>query len=206
MTLLYDAIAQLQFLGVADVLLPFLLVFAISFAMLQKTQVLHSTTAGEPRNRKLDAVVALVLGMMFVFPHIVWGTPDPFNPYLINGFVDPVKVINNSLPQISVVIIAVLMGMLLLGMFGRKTAGSGQVNTFIVTLTLVVVVYVFGTSAGWFGNGLFPRWLWFLQDSGTVSLLIVILVFGLIVYFITRDEDNNNGDKGLKLGTWVDNL
>jgi amino acid transporter len=128
--------------------------------------------------------------MAFVFPHIVWGTPDPFNPYLINGFVDPVKMVNNSLPQVSVVIVAVLMGMLMLGMFGKKVNDDGEsgVNTFIVALTLGTIVYVFGTSAGWFGNGRFPAWLWFLQDSGTVSLLIVILVFGLIVWFITRDS------------------
>lgn len=193
-----NMIQYLQAVGVADVLLPFLLIFTIAFAILQKTKVLGT----DKDVKRYNLIVALVMGMAVVIPHIVWGTADNVNIYLSNGALDPVKLINNSLPSVSVVIVAILMVMLLLGIFGMEFTGTGKMNGVILFFSFATVIYVFGTNAGFFGNGRFPRWLWFLADPGTQSLLIVILVFGIIVWFITKEDISDDERKRREENSW----
>ena len=47
-----EAIMQLQQMGVLDVLLPFLLVFTIVFAVLQKTKILGTEKVGDEQKPK----------------------------------------------------------------------------------------------------------------------------------------------------------
>ena len=61
----YDMILYLQEIGVADVLLPFLLVFTITFAIFQKSKILGSESSA----KRYNVIVALVLGFSFVMPH-----------------------------------------------------------------------------------------------------------------------------------------
>lgn len=179
-----DVIYYLQDLGVADVLLPFLLVFTVVFAVLQKAKILGKDS------KKYNVIVAMVMAFSVIFPHILGYYPPTS---------DPVIIINSSLPQISVVIIAIVMVMLLLGVFGADIdlAGKG-INTWILFIAFGTVIYVFGTNAGFFGNGTFPRWLWFLEDPNTQSLLVMILVFGGIIYFITKEDKPKDDDKAIK--------
>jgi len=177
---LADGIIMLQQLGVADVLLPFLLIFTVVFAVLQKSHVLGR------ESKKYNVIVAMVMGLALVFPHVLGHYPPQS---------DPVNIINSALPSISVVVIAVLMVMLLLGVFGAEfNLGGTGVNTWILWLSIITVVYVFGTSAGFFGNGVFPPWLWFLADPNTQALLIMILVFGVIIWFITKEDKKDDKD------------
>ncbi len=183
-------IIYLQNMGIADVLLPFLLIFVIAYAILQKSRILGDVEH-KPEVKRFNLIVALVMGMAVVVPHVVWGDMNPNNPYLITGQIDPVKMINNSLPSVSVVLVGILMVMLLLGLFGTEFDLAGQTNVAIILFSLVTVGYIFLTNAGYFNNGLFPTWLWFLADPNTQSLLIVVLVFGIIVWYITKDENKN---------------
>lgn len=186
MATFYDMILYLQAIGVADVLLPFLLVFTVTFAIFQKSNILGKP----PESKRYNVIVALVLGFAFVMPHIIWGTPDPTDHMLITGVIDPVEVVNGSLPSVSVVIIAIVLVMLMLGIFGAEfNVGEGSgFGGFAVFFAIATVGYIFLTNAGYFGNGRFPAFLWFLADPNTQSLLIVVLVFGIIVWMITRED------------------
>lgn len=177
-----DMVYMLQDIGVADVLLPFILVFTVVFAILQKSKILGKDS------KKFNVILALVMGASIIFPHVLGYYP----PYA-----DPVMIINASLPSISVVVIAIIMVMLLLGIFGSEfNLESKGINGTILFISLATVIYVFGTNAGFFGNGNFPPWLWFLADPNTQSLLVMILVFGAIIYFITKeDKDEKEKDK-----------
>jgi hypothetical protein len=180
-----DAIFMLQDMGVADVLLPFLLVFSIVFAILQKTKILGS----QPGAKRFNVIVALVMGLALIFPHVL-GYYSPES--------DPVNIINAALPSVAVVIIAIIMVMLLLGAFGSDLEVSGTpLANFVLIFAFAAVAYIFGTAAGYFGGGRFPRWLWFLEDPNTRSLLVMILVFGGIIWFVTHeDKPKNPGAKG----------
>ncbi len=165
-----DFVVYLERIGVADVLFPFILVFVLIFAILQKTKILGNAA------KKYNVVVAIVLGATVVLPHIIGNGPDI------------VPVINKALPNISVVIVAIIMFLILLGAFGVQFNIVGKkMGGLIVILGIALVVYVFGAAAGW--GWRIPDWLWFLRDPETVTFLIIIIVFGLIIMYITKEED-----------------
>ena len=84
-------IELLDYYRVADVLLPFLLVFLIVFATLQKVKIL-----GESK-KNFNVMLALIMGLAVIFPHVLGTGPDV------------VPIINNSLPSISLVIVGIIM-------------------------------------------------------------------------------------------------
>src|SRR3989338_2779536 len=79
--------------GLTDVMLPFLLIFVIFFAILTKIKVF-----GEKSSR-YNLVVALVIALVFVIPHVMNRYPSDF---------DPVDIINEALPNISIVVVAAI--------------------------------------------------------------------------------------------------
>ena len=169
--------------GVLDFLLPFLLVFTISFAVLHKAEILGKG----PGAKKYHIIVAFVLAMSFVVPHIMGLYPLGY---------DPVGVLNATLPSISLVGIAAIMLLLLLGIFGRSfSAAAGPI---IAIVAIAFVVYIFGAALKvW--NGPWDIFYWWTSD--TTELMVVILVFGLIVYFITS-EPKPAGQKGTVGNIW----
>jgi len=156
-----------QTYGVMDFLLPFILVFTITFAVMQKSKIL-----GE--NKNFNVVVALVLGLLFVVPHLTGNYPLGY---------DPVAVMNAALPSISLVSVSAIMLLLLMGIFGTSFAAG--MAPLIAIVALGFVIYIFGASlALWTG----PYQVFSWWTSETTELMIVLMVFGLIVWFITRDS------------------
>jgi hypothetical protein len=159
-------IQHLQELGIIDVLLPFILIFAIVFAVAQKIKLL-----GEKKN--IHLVIALVVAMSVVVPHILGNYP---------GGYDVVDIMNQALPQVSLVAVAFLMVLILVGIVGMEW--GGKTTAGILALAGAIAVFIiFGGAAGWWQSG----WLydWFGEDI--VSLVIMLLVFGLIIWFITSE-------------------
>ncbi len=183
-----DMIYSLQELGLADVLIPFFLTFTVVFAILAKTKIF-----GTDNSKRFNVIVAVVLAFAVVVPHVLYSTPDPVNPYLYTGQIDIVKVINNSLPSIGVMVIAIVMLLLLIGTFGFKWSLSDSPSgSFIIIIALASVVYIFGSAAGWFSRIYFlPD---FLYDPDTQALLVTLLVFVIVVWLITK-EDKEPKDK-----------
>src|SRR3989344_8866636 len=86
--------------GLTDVMLPFLLIFVIVYAILQKTKIL-----GEGR-KNLNVIIAVVVGLLVVIPHVTGRFPADS---------DPVLIINDALPQVSIVLVAVVFLLILIG-------------------------------------------------------------------------------------------
>lgn len=105
--------------GLRDVMLPFLLVFVVFFAILAKTRIL-----GEDK-KKYNLILALVVALLVIIPHVVNRYPATF---------DPVDIMNEALPNISIVIVAAIGALLIIGSFG------GQVTTRPAYLTGGVIV------------------------------------------------------------------
>ena len=154
--------------GVLDFLLPFVLVFTIIYAILTKVPILGPASG----NKKFNIIIALSLGLLFVIPHVT-GTYPP-------GY-DPVQIMNESLPSISLVGVAVLMVMILLGVFSRSFGDFW--NPIIAFVSLGFVIYIFGSSLGLWNapNDIFSWW-----SEETTELMLMIAVFGLIVWLVTR--------------------
>ena len=159
-----------QTYGVLDFILPFILVFTIVFAVLQKTKIL-----GEKKNFKV--IIALVLGLLFVVPHILGTYPLGY---------DPVAVLNETLPSISLVAIAAVMLLILLGIFGTEFLAPAK--SIIALVSVIFIVYIFGASLNlWRG----PYDIFYWWTTETTELLLIILVFGLIVWFVTKEPGSS---------------
>ncbi len=182
MTAFIEFIYTLEFLGVADVILPFLLIFTISFAVLSRLKILGKQKSA----RRFDAVVSLVFGLSLVIPHVLGRYPGT----------SPVDVINASLPNVAVFLVAIILLMLMIGSFGIKwDLENNMGGSLFAFISLGVITYIFGVSAGWFHGGMYPWWLWWLQNPQTQALLVTLLVFIVIVWFITRDTESKE-DQG----------
>jgi hypothetical protein len=166
-----------QTYGIMDFLLPFLLVFTIVFAVMQKTKIL-----GEKKN--FNVIVALVLALMFVVPHVIGSYPLGY---------DPVQVMNESLPSIALVAVASIMLLILMGVFGADFSKSAA--PVIAIAAIAFVAYIFGSALSvWTG----PSDIFYWWTSGVTELLIIILIFGLVVYFIVKEPgDKTKGSKML---------
>ena len=84
--------------------------------------------------------------------------------------------------------------------FGKELTFAGApVMGWIVILAFLTVAYIFAMSAGWGG---LPSLYW-LQDPQTQATLIVILVFGILMWMITKSP-KKDGSK--KLGEGLNNF
>ena len=120
-------------------------------------------------------IIALVLGLLFVAPHFAGTYPLGY---------DPVLLINEALPSISLVAIAAVMLLILMGIFGGDFAKSAM--PFIAIASIVFVVYIFGsTTALNLWNSPSNAFSWWTPEI--TELLIIVLVFGLIIYFVTKE-------------------
>ena len=168
--------------AVLDLLLPFILVFTIVFAILQKSMILGfkqgANAADKTPQKNFNVVVALILALLFVIPHITGQYPPGY---------DPVNVMNESLPSISLVGISIIMVMILLGIFGKDF--NTTFKPFILLISLGFVVYIFGSSLGLWNapNDVFSWW-----SEETTELMIVIFVFAVIVWFITKKKEDES--------------
>jgi hypothetical protein len=159
----------LQSYGVTDILLPFLLVFTIIFAVMQRTHIL-----GHKKN--FNVVIALVLGLLFVMPHLTGSLPLGY---------DPVNVLNEVLPSISLVAVAAIMLLVLLGIFGKKF--SKTMAPLIAILAIGFVAYIFGASLNLWTGPYDVFWWW---NSDTTLTVVILLVFGVIVWLVTKEPSS----------------
>ncbi|MDP7647098.1 MAG: hypothetical protein QGH82_03370 [Candidatus Woesearchaeota archaeon] len=179
------AAKMLERSGFMDLILPLLLFFAVFFAILQKVE-LFKTKEGKT-DRKLNTVIALALGLSIVVPHAAGVLPAQY---------DPVLVLQGILPSSGIVIIVALFAVMLLGF-----AGGGQVPNYLTGLVgigSVLALLVIAVYAIW------PRTpqLAFLNNPVMQSALIIIAVMGLVIWFVTSNDEKYDAGKSLR--AWYD--
>ncbi len=198
-----DMVRTLANFGVWDVVLPFMLIFTIVYMVL--TSVLSGMfgKSGSGDKAKDNSKFALIIGMVIAFGVVI--------PHVTNSYphgMDVVDIINRALPQVAVVAVAIIGMMILLGLFNIKILDFQKfgISSFIVIVSIGIIIYIFGEAAGWFWQ--FPRWLGFMRDKDFQSLLVAILVFGLMIRFITGPTKEKKGltknMKELKEGLFSD--
>jgi hypothetical protein len=113
---------------VIEVLLPFLLIFVVVFAILQKTEILGKG------KRQIDAIVALVIGLIVV------------------AFGYAVGFIVNIVPILAITAVVILVFMILYGMV--FTQGEFKMNKYLqggigIIVGIVVIVSVLVLTGAW---------------------------------------------------------
>ena len=177
---------NLEMMGFDVVILPFLLVFTIVFAVLQKAKLFGKDQDGNPV-KKYNVVVAFIMGLLFVIPSTTGRYPQ---------HADPVQIINQALPGVAIIAIAAVMVLLLLGVFGFKfKEDNAGFNGILGFFAIGAVAFIFLIAAGVFERTWrFSHRFNFLYDPQMQALITIILVFGLITYFIVRDSPNKNNN------------
>src|SRR3989344_2445102 len=167
-------IQYFQSYGVMDFLLPFILVFTIIYAVTATVPLFKD-------QKNFRVIIALVLSLLFVVPHITGLYPLGY---------DPVQVMNESLPSIALVAVAAVMILLLLGIFGREFADAA--GGWIALIAILFVIYIFGAALGlWFGP--YDVFSWWTPE--VTELIVILLVFGVLIWWITK-EPKKPGEKG----------
>lgn len=187
MSMFENFIIGLDQIGVTDVILPFILVFTIVYAVLQKSKILGQDS------KNFNVIIAIVMGLAVVIPHVLglYGSPSV------------VDIINAALPQVSLILIIIIMFVLIIGIFAKDVKFAGATFTgWAVLLAIIALIMIFGSSAGWFAM---PSFLAFLSNPQLQSLIVVIIVFGLIIGFVTSDSKKKDG-MGKSIGEFFNSM
>ena len=157
-------------IGVFNVLMPFLLVFTLTFAILRKVKILGD-------HKAVDLVVSLVLALLFVRNQAL------------------VTLLNQFLPNISIFMVVILMFLLLIGLWSGDQYRGVQ-NTLLGVAALVSLLFVlwaiFSNMAGSWFNFL-PDWIRYM-DGDTKAMIIFIGLFVLLIFWLSKGETGGGGE------------
>ncbi|MCK4589785.1 MAG: hypothetical protein KAT77_05035 [Nanoarchaeota archaeon] len=173
-TVFGEVIGFLNRLGVYDIILPFLLIFSIVFAILEKTKVLGTDEIeGKKYSKKsINAIVAFVIS------------------FLVVASANLVKVINTAVANIALLMVILVMFLLLVGtMFGDKEVTlenyPGWTKFFMVVLFIGIVV-IFLHALGWLET-VFSFLIDYYDVSWVATLILLVIIIVFMVY-VTKDS------------------
>ena len=175
---LYDLVLNWQQMGVYDIILPFLLVFTISYAVLQNVKIFGADA------KKINVVVALVIGLLFLQ-----------NSYLI-------FILQRFLPNMSIIMIAVLMFLLLVGIFAGEYKGFGGAALHVAfALSIIFTLVALSTDffPGASGYGILEWFYYLVPDQGAQSIIVLVILIIVIVALVHGKKDEGKDNWGKRL-------
>ncbi|MBN1157530.1 hypothetical protein JXA85_07965 [Candidatus Woesearchaeota archaeon] len=123
---LQEFIRMLDRTGVYEVLLPFLLFFAILYGIVSMTKVL-----GERKG--INVAFSAAISLLIVVLHVT---------HSYGGLIDPVEIIQGAIPQLGLVIIGVISILIVGSAFGLEIKAFAQGSYGIVILVMInAIVY-----------------------------------------------------------------
>ncbi len=180
-TVFRNAIEFLNDFGLYDVVLPFLLVFTLVFAILEKTKILGmSTLEGEKVTKKnLNAMTAFICA------------------FLVIASTQLVSIINEIIANVVLLLILSVCFLLLVGSFhgdGEFTLKDfpGWVKTMMLIM-FIGIAAIFLNAMGWLEVII---GLLYMMDVEWVSALVfLVLVAGIVGLIIREPKKSTTKDK-----------
>jgi hypothetical protein len=178
-TALGGAMAFLERLGVFETVLPFLLVFTMVFAFLEKTKIFgtekfksQSGTVYDVTRKNMNSMVAFVIA------------------FFVIASAQLVKLISEVTSKIVLLIILIFCFMLTVGVMRKEDEKGFELSkTWIIVfeiITFVAIILIFLNALGWLDKIFnFVGGIW--GSEATASLIMVIILIGFMV-FITWDS------------------
>lgn len=137
--------------------LPFLLIFAMVFGILNKSNIFGADAKG------VNVIIALALGLLS----------------LVGGFVP--DFFQTMIPNLAVGLSILLAAIILMGLFMADTANAKYINVGLILVGVIIFIFVmyssFSDSYNSLGN------LWDQYGSALVTLLILIGIVAMIVFW-----------------------
>ncbi len=173
-------------IGLFDVVLPFLLVFTIVFAILEKTKVLGMEDVdGKKYTRKnLNAIAAFVLA------------------FLVIASSQLVEIITTVSSQAVIVLFLAVLFLMLVGSFYKEGEPVYLEGGWKIVFMIIVFLSIMGIFLNAIKSADGKTWLQRMLDftgSGGDELAGSILLLAIIVFFIiyaTKDEGSGHGHGG----------
>lgn len=168
----YSFVYQWQNAGVYDILLPFLLVFTLTYAVLDKVKIL-----GDKKN--LNAIVSLVLAFFFLQ-----------NQFLIAS-------VQSLLPNVSFAVIIGLMFLLVVGvLLGDNMSGYYQKVSLKVAVGVAIFVLIWAIfSRPGFDFTNFQDILYGFLGPDASGLLVFILIITAAFFVVRGGGDKTKEEK-----------
>ncbi len=170
-------IAFLNKLGVYDVILPFLLVFTIIFAILEKTRIFGTEKVGErdlPK-KNINAMVAFVVA------------------FLVIASTKLVGIINEVMANVVLLVILGVCFLLLVGVFftGEKEFSLKEMPVYMQLFTAIMflgIIVIFLNALGWLQT-IFDLFENINADwAATLVFIIIIIAFILWITYTPKGE------------------
>ena len=184
-TPLNNAIEFLRAFGFFNVILPFLLVFAFVFGILEKTRLFGTEKIkGEDYSRKnLNSIVAFCIAFFVVAASNIVG------------------IIQNTLPQVTLALVFILVFLLLFGsLMGAETLKKGGgildlwaiapgINKFFIFLIFAVMLFILLGAFGW----LAPLLGYVGANIGGTFLtsIILVIVFVFAMWWMAKSSPSS---------------
>ncbi len=174
------AISFLDKVGVYDVILPFLLVFTIVFAVLEKTRVLgmEKIEGKEYTKKNLNAMVAFVVA------------------FLVIASTRLVAVINEVMANVVLLLILAICFLLLVGVFfGTQEFTLEKMPLWLKAFTIIMFIgisVIFLNALGWLEPVFAFLGRWDAEEVATVVFLVIVLAF---IMFIVHEPKPAEGKK-----------
>src|SRR3989344_2632739 len=157
-------------LGVYDVILPFLLVFTIVFAILEKTKILGTEKIGdkEVTKKNLNSMVALSIA------------------FLVIASTKLVAIVNEVMANVVLLLILAICFLLLVGVFfGSKEFTLEKYPNWIklfMILMFIGIVLIFLNALDWLKYlfAIFAEW----DAEWAVTTVFVIIILGFMWYIV----------------------
>lgn len=157
---LFTLLTDWENLGFFHVALPFLLIFTLIFAILQKTKILG------PSSKNLNAIVALIIAALAIRNQEII--------FLLQRF----------LPNVSMFVVIILMFLLLVGILGGGEF-TGFTGGWLLAAAIISFIFVgWALTADAFFAPVWLQDLFFLQDISTLAL---IGIFAFVVWLVIRE-------------------
>lgn len=185
-TIIGGAIIFLNKLGVYDVVLPFLLVFTIVFAIFEKTQIFGLEKIGgkEVTKKGLNAMVAFVIAFFVVASSQL------------------VQIIADVSSQAVVLLLSVILFLLLIGTFFKheeQTVLEGKWRAFFMVILFIGLVLLFLNAIKSNGKSWLEIFIKFMVEyassAAVASIILIIFIIAFIVWITRESEHNHEGKK-----------
>jgi len=165
-------------LGMYDVILPFLLVFTIVFAILERSKVLGVEVIDKQKYSKknLNSLVSFVMA------------------FFVIASTKLVAVISETMANMVLLLLLAVSFLLLIGSFAKETedsvALSGTWKLLFEVIMFVGLVLIFLNALDW----LTVIWDFVQQYTSFIAAMLFLLGIAGFVYFIARPESKKKGD------------
>lgn len=171
-TIFGGVLSFLQSFGFYDVVLPFLLVFTIVFAILEKTKILGTEEIKGVKYTKknLNSIVAFVIA------------------FLVVASTRLVAAINQIMANVVLLLLLSISFLLLIGSFFKEDEDvylkEGPWRTLFMLIMFVGIVIIFLNAFGW----LTTSWDWLVAHWQTnfVGTVVLLLFVALFMYYIVQ--------------------